>query len=59
MKTTKKLIVMNYITQSISVYDYDPNIWEHPEDFKTEDGIYPIACDAAWMVVDKLNLDIN
>ncbi len=55
----KKLVVMDQGTQAISVYQYDENIWESPEDFTTEEGEQPIDSNVSWMVVDELNIHIN
>jgi len=52
----KKLVVMDQVTQAISVYQYDENIWESPEDFTTEEGEQPIDSNVSWMVVDELTV---
>ena len=55
----KKLIVMDHVTQAISVYQYNENIWESPEDFTTEEGEQPIDSNVSWMLVDELTIHIH
>lgn len=55
----KKLVVMDMITQSISVYEYDENIWESPEHFETEEGEQPIDSNVSWMLIDELTINFH
>ena len=55
----KKLIVMSYTDQSIEVYNYDENIWESPEDFTNEDGIYVVDNNCHYMVVDVVQITVK
>ena len=49
----KKLIVMNYVDETIEIYQYDENVWESPEDFNI-DEFYPINSNTNYMVVDEV-----
>lgn len=55
----KKLVVMNFVTGSVTVYDYDENIWESPEDFEDENGKFPIDSNCHYMVVKKFKLTVK
>lgn len=54
----KKLIVIDHVDETVTVYPYDENIWESPEDYTTEDGIYVLNSDCSWIVVDEVNIKI-
>jgi hypothetical protein len=53
----KKLVVLDYITNEIYVYDYDENIWECPEDYEI-DGVFVIHNNCNWLVVNELKINI-
>ena len=55
----KKLIVLDHGESKVHIYNYDENIWESPEDFTDEDGIYLLDSNCEWMLVDKLNIKIH
>lgn len=54
----KKLVVIDYITSDVSVYPYDENIWDSPEDF-TYNDVYVITSNCCWIVVDDLQIKIH
>ena len=58
MNGIKKLVVLDHGEQSVTVYNYDENIWETPEDFTDENGNYVLDSNCQWMVVDDLNIKI-
>jgi hypothetical protein len=58
MRVTKKLVVLDHGEKTVTVYPYDENVWESPEDFTDEDGIYVLDSNCEWMVVDDLNIKI-
>lgn len=55
----KKLIVLDFETAEVHVYQYDENVWESPEDFTDKDGAYVITESCQWMVVADLNIQIH
>ena len=55
----KKLLVIDHNTQEVLVYQYDENIWESPEDYTDENGIYVIDNNCSWIAVDELNIKIK
>ena len=58
MNGIKKLVVLDHGEQSVTVYNYDENIWESPEDFTDENGIYVLDSNCQWIVVEELNIKI-
>lgn len=54
----KKLVVIRHDTQEAEVYPYDENVWDCPEDFTGEYGIFVLDSNCTWAVVDKLNIKI-
>lgn len=54
----KKLIVLDFGTAEVTIYTYDENIWESPEDFTDENGNFVIDSNCQYMVVDELNIKI-
>ena len=54
----KKLIVLDYESEEIWVYNYDPQVYEEPEEFRDEYGDYVITDNCHFMIVDQLNLKI-
>jgi len=55
----KKIIILDFGTTEVSIYDYDENIWECPEDFTDENGVFIIDSNCQYMVVDELNIKIR
>lgn len=55
----KKIIILNYSTGKVLIKDYDPNIWEDPEDMVDEFGVALINSNCCYMIVDKLILKID
>lgn len=58
MTTLKKLVVLDYGDGTVTVYPYDENIWESPEDYTDENGNYVLDSNCNWMVVDDLTIKI-
>ena len=54
----KKLIVIDHSCETVTVYPYDENVWECPEDYTTQDGVYVINNDCTWIVVSEVNIKI-
>ena len=54
-----KIIILNEITGEVLITDYDPNIWEDPEDMEDEFGNTLINSSCSYMVVNKLILRIE
>lgn len=54
----KKIIILDFRTQNVLVYDYDENVWEDCIDFLTSEEINLQPNDCQWMVVDNLNIQI-
>jgi len=54
----KKLVVLDYYDGTVTVYPYDENIWESPEDYTDEKGNYILDSNCNWMVVENLNIKI-
>ena len=55
----QKIIILDYTTGEVLITDYDPNIWESPEDMEDEFGNTLIHSSCSYMVVDKLILKIE
>lgn len=55
----KKIIILYYNTGEVLIRDYDPNIWEDPEDMVDEFGVHLVHSNCHYMIVDKLNLKIE
>jgi len=55
----KKIIILDFKTQNVLVYDYDENIWEDCIDFIESEEINLNSNDCQWMVVDELNIEIK
>lgn len=55
----KKIIILDFRTQDVIIYNYDENIWESCEDFIESEEINLNSGDCQWMVVDKLNIKIK
>lgn len=55
----KKIIILDFGTTNVLIYDYDENIWNCPEDMTDEDGNFILDSNCQWMVVDELNIKIN
>jgi len=58
MSNFKKLVVLDHGEQTVTVYSYDEDIWESPEDFTDEDGNCLLDSNCQWMVVKNLNIKI-
>jgi hypothetical protein len=54
----KKLVVVDHRDKTMTVYPYDENVWESPEDYMTEDEELVIHSDCSWIVVDALTIKI-
>ena len=62
--TTKKnkmqqIIILDESTGGVLITDYDPNIWEDPEDMEDEFGNALIHSSCSYMIVNKLILRIE
>jgi len=55
----KKIIILDFFTQEVLVYDYDENIWEDCIEFLESDQIGLNSNNCQWMVVDELNIKIK
>lgn len=55
----KKIIILYYNTGEVLIRDYDPNIWEDPEDMVDEFDVALIHSQCHYMIVDKLVLSIE
>jgi hypothetical protein len=55
----KKIIILDFRTQDVLIYDYDENIWESCEDFIESEEINLNSNDCQWMVVDEINIKIK
>ena len=53
----KKLIVMSHSCETVTVYPYDENVWESPEDYQI-DNVYVIDSNCSWLVVNEVNIKI-
>ena len=54
-----KIIILDESTGEVLITDYDPNIWEEPEDITDEFGNVLIHSSCSYMIVDKLILKIE
>ena len=55
----QKIIILDESTGEVLITDYDPNVWESPEDMEDELGVPLIHSSCSYMVVDKLILKIE
>lgn len=55
----KKIIILDFRTQDVFIYNYDENVWESCEDFIESKKINLNSNDCQWMVVDELNIQIK
>lgn len=55
----KKIIILDFRTQDVLIYNYDENLWESCEDFIESKEINLNSNDCQWMVVDELNIQIK
>lgn len=55
----KKIIILDFLTQDVLVYDYDENIWGDCIDFLESEEINLNSNHCQWMVVDELNIRIK
>lgn len=55
----QKIIILYYNTGQVLIRDYDPNIWEDPEDMVDEFGVALIHSSCSYMIVNKLVLSIE
>lgn len=53
----KKLIVLDFVTGSVDVYDFDENIYDQVEDYFIENEID--FTNVEYMLLDKLNIKIH
>lgn len=54
----KKLVVVDHRDKTMTVYPYDENVWESPEDYMTEDEELVIHSDCSWILLDALTIKI-
>lgn len=54
-----KIVILDFSTQEIHIYDYDLNKWEDCIDFIESKEIGLNSNNCQWMVVDKLKLEIH
>ena len=55
----QKIIILDESTGEVLIRDYDPNIWEDPEDMVDEFGNRLIHSSCSYMIVNKLILTIE
>lgn len=55
----KKIIILDFKTQEVLVYEYDENVWKDCVEFLESDEIGLNSNDCQWMVVDKLKIEIK
>jgi len=48
---------MNHSCETVTVYPYDENVWESPEDYQI-DNVYVIDSNCSWLVVNEVNIKI-
>jgi len=53
----KKIIILDFSTAEVHIFQYDENIWENGEHFLAENGLNETNCQ--WMIVNKLKLNID
>lgn len=53
----KKIIILDYSTGEIYIKNYNEKIWQDSENFLLEHGFKINDC--SWMIVNKLNLQIE
>ena len=53
----KKIIILNFETAEVHVYDYDENVWEDCEEFMMSENIRFNDCQ--WMLTDNLKIEIH
>lgn len=53
----KKLIVLDFVTGSVDVYNFDENIYDQVEDYFIENEID--FTNVEYMLLDKLNIKIH
>jgi len=52
-----KIIILDFATAEVHIYDYDTNVWEDAEEFLEELKFSSNECQ--WMIVEKLKLEIH
>jgi hypothetical protein len=55
----KKIVILDFRSQEVLIYDYDQNIWEDCIDFLESEEINLNSNDCQWMVVNELNIQIK
>lgn len=55
----KKIIILNFVTAEVHIYDYDEAVWEDCEEFMGQEDINLNPSDCEWMVVNSLKLEIH
>lgn len=55
----QKIIILDESIGEVLIRDYDPNIWEDPEDMVDEFGYRLIHSSCSYMIVNKLVLTIE
>ena len=54
-----KIIILDFSTSEVYIYNFDPNIWESGSDFlASEDNIHS-ETNCHWMIVDTLTIHNN
>lgn len=58
----QKIIILDFRTTEVFVFDFDPNIYENASDFFEDDYAKELGLDESnsqYMVVDELNIQIK
>ena len=54
-----KIIILDFRTAEVFVYNYDTNIWEDGENFIESEEVNLNSNDCQWMIVDELKMQIK
>lgn len=54
----KKLVVLDFLTNEVTVYNWDENT-DNPETFEDEDGNLILHSNTQWMIVEDLKIIIK
>lgn len=54
-----KIIILNFRTKDVLVYDYDITMWDDDEEFIESEEVGLKVSDCQWMIVDELNIQIK
>ena len=55
----QKIIILDESTGEVLIRDYDPDLWEDPEDMVDEFGVALIHSSCSYMIVNKLIIKVE